>query len=430
MSVSPAYRIWFWLTRTTLRKVTSAVVALVLAGGITAGALSLDNSLNECGAGFYRGSAHECIGVTDGSYDFFAGLAGVPAPASQQMSEVLADIRALNSRVSGQYATIALLLPMTSADTPPIETVHAVEGAYLAQSWADSPADPRGPRIRLLLANPGTDSDQWQPVADQLAGLAGAPGNLLAVTGHQRVHWPDAGRGRPADQREHSRGGRRDRGRRPGQLGRRRPLPRTCPGGADQQPGGAGPRPVPRQPGHQQAERGPRRGRRQLRRPGEAGPVQLHAGPAVPGGHGVRAGAVQLAVRQRDERHRGPGAEHLRPAGHQVRLLRRPAGVPHRLPQRAAQRLPDPAVHRGDRVGRLAPGERPQPQPGRLRRARQADPRLRADRRPADLGQPRRRADVRLHDVVVPDGSSLPRSPAPSRFPARSSTARWPTARR
>jgi ABC-type branched-subunit amino acid transport system substrate-binding protein len=183
VSVSPAYRIWFWLTRTTLRKVTSSVVALVLAAGITAGALSLDNSLNECGAGFYRGSAHECVGVTDGSYDFFAGLPGVPAAARQQMSAVLADIRALNSHLTGQYATIALLLPMTSADTPPIETVHAVEGAYLAQAWADSPADPRGPRIRLLLANPGTDSDQWQPVVDQLAGLAGTPGNLLAVTG-------------------------------------------------------------------------------------------------------------------------------------------------------------------------------------------------------------------------------------------------------
>jgi ABC-type branched-subunit amino acid transport system substrate-binding protein len=183
VSVSPAYWIWFELTRTTTRKVTSSVVAVVLAGGIILGALSLDNSLNECGAGFYRGSAHECVGVTDGSYDFFDGLPGVPAPASQQMTTVLADISALNSQVTGRYATIALLLPMTSTDTPAIETVHAVEGAYLAQSWADSPADPKGPRIRLLLANPGTDSDQWQPVVDQLAALASGPGNLLAVTG-------------------------------------------------------------------------------------------------------------------------------------------------------------------------------------------------------------------------------------------------------
>ena len=183
MSVSPVYRVWFWLTRTTFRKVASVVTALIVAGGITVGALTLDNSLNECGAGFYRGNAHECIGVSDGSYDFFSGLPGVPAPVRQQMTAVLTGIRKLNSQTTGQYATIALLLPVTSTDTPPIETVHAVEGAYLAQEWADSTADRQGPRIRLVLANPGNDSTQWQPVVERLAGMTGPPANLLAVTG-------------------------------------------------------------------------------------------------------------------------------------------------------------------------------------------------------------------------------------------------------
>ena len=184
MAVSPVYRVWFLLTKTTTRKVASAVIALLVVAGAVVGSLTIENSLNQCGAGYYRGSAHECIGVTDGSYDFFDGLAGVDQPASQQMTAVLNDIKKLNSQVTAPYATIALLLPFTSTDTPPIETVHAVEGAYLAQAWADSAADPqRVPRIRLVLANPGNDSDQWQPVVGELAGMTSAPDNLRAVTG-------------------------------------------------------------------------------------------------------------------------------------------------------------------------------------------------------------------------------------------------------
>jgi hypothetical protein len=75
-------------------------------------------------------------------------------------------------------------MPLTSADPETEgENLHAVQGAYVAQYRANHDDNREAPLIRLVLANPGVNSAQWQPVDQQLAGLTGAPDNLRAAFG-------------------------------------------------------------------------------------------------------------------------------------------------------------------------------------------------------------------------------------------------------
>jgi ABC-type branched-subunit amino acid transport system substrate-binding protein len=132
-----------------------------------------------CGAGVQkRGDLEECIGVTDGGYVF-----------SPDLVEVEQRIREENEWVTAQgkpYVTIAAFMPMTLTDHDILSTEwvrHQLEGAYLAQhranrtqSWGSLPL------VRLLLANPGSHLNQWEPVVDDLVGRV-ASERLVAVTG-------------------------------------------------------------------------------------------------------------------------------------------------------------------------------------------------------------------------------------------------------
>jgi hypothetical protein len=177
----PAHRLFRlspWFTLKPLWTLIAVTVAVLVVAGAAVVTLTLVDAGDRCPAGYFRGALHECIGVSDGRYDFI--------PALHDVDQL---ILAQNAKVAGQYATVALLLPFTSTDPSidPSQTdmVHAVEGAYLAQQIANNTSSPgyRRPSIRLVLANAGTDSEQWQPVARQLLGMTAAQDRLRAVAG-------------------------------------------------------------------------------------------------------------------------------------------------------------------------------------------------------------------------------------------------------
>jgi hypothetical protein len=172
---SPLRRLWYRATLTTMRRLLLGALAVVIAAAAVVVPLTLVNQGNQCGASYFRGDLHECIGVSGGSYDFTAALHAVDRDIAQENAWVAAH--------STQHVTVALLLPLTSADTPTVETVEAVEGAFVAQYRKNHDDNGKQPLVELALANPGTDSSQWQPVVQQLNGMKSAPANLRAVTG-------------------------------------------------------------------------------------------------------------------------------------------------------------------------------------------------------------------------------------------------------
>lgn len=139
--------------RVRLAAVTTAAV-LAVGAAVTGGVLLF----NRCGEGVVdRGG--ECVGVTDGSYVFDDNLADVE-------SKILAE----NDRIDGDpHVTVALLTPLlpTKVGSVNPQRVRAqLEGAYVAQRVANS--DNQEPKIRLVLANPGSRQQEWKYVVDQL----------------------------------------------------------------------------------------------------------------------------------------------------------------------------------------------------------------------------------------------------------------------
>ena len=194
---TPWYQsVWYWITFTPARKAGAGTVAVLLAATLAFGGYTLANPAPppppnlSCGAGVARPSlgSTECEGVTDGQYVFAPGLKAIEGKILKQ-----------NQSVSGERpATIALLMPMTSSDgSVQAEILHAVEGAYVAQYRADNLDDNTVPKIRLVLANPGSDSSGWLTVDRELNAMTGAPDYLRVVAGIAdstqytlaEVHW-------------------------------------------------------------------------------------------------------------------------------------------------------------------------------------------------------------------------------------------------
>ena len=159
--------------RRRMRRGLVGVGVTVAVVGAAAGTQVVVSALHRCGAGVTR-QGDECVGVTDGSYVFDPALATVEG-----------QIRAENHRVEDRpHVTVALLTPLTSSavSTVSIERIRSqLEGAYVAQHSANSSGS--NPRIRLVLANMGSQEQAWEPVVDQLADMVNGPQHLVTVIG-------------------------------------------------------------------------------------------------------------------------------------------------------------------------------------------------------------------------------------------------------
>ncbi|THA24223.1 hypothetical protein E4198_05225 [Streptomyces sp. RKND-216] len=156
---------------------TLVVVCALVAGGLWAHR----HFLVRCADGVSRvGPDAACIGVTDGDHVFH-----------EDLTEVIGLIREENRRVeeSGEpWVSIAYFEPMTLGEgdkgTSSIE--QELQGAYLAQYALNRPdlgGEGSTPQIRLLLANPGSGSAQWETVVEQILGMTDGPNPVVAVAG-------------------------------------------------------------------------------------------------------------------------------------------------------------------------------------------------------------------------------------------------------
>lgn len=126
-----------------------------------------------CGGGTssYQG---ECVGVTDGSYPFAQSVAHI---------ETIVKAQNLRAQATGDYVSIALLVPLISAagtDVTPERVRQMIEGAATAQAYLNGKG--YRPAIRLLLANEGSRQQAWPQVVSQLQHWP-ADQHLVAVVG-------------------------------------------------------------------------------------------------------------------------------------------------------------------------------------------------------------------------------------------------------
>ncbi|MFD7324993.1 ABC transporter substrate-binding protein [Streptomyces sp. NPDC059875] len=168
----------FHLWHTPRQKVLTTVVTLAVVGSLTGYAVNRATTPEDrsCAAGVERpqGST-ECIGVNGDGFDF-----GVPS-----LTEVAGLIREENRTLKpGEYATVALLLPLTSTDSGMREKVlHEVQGAFARQYRANHESNSETPKIRLVLANTGKGNAHWQTTVEQLKTMTGGTDRLRAVSG-------------------------------------------------------------------------------------------------------------------------------------------------------------------------------------------------------------------------------------------------------
>ncbi|WP_405942996.1 hypothetical protein [Streptomyces sp. NBC_00207] len=184
-----------WLTRRL-----TAVTALVSAGALIAGGLwwhAEDGKAKDAAERAHRQQleAQErkvhcgtrnpaltttpdgCAGITDGSDG-----PGILGPGFEPALTVLNAENTAVEKTDG-YVTVALMGPLTQGpgSLTGDRAVHEVEGALIAVRKANE--GNAYPKIRLVLANMGSDETHWPGVVDQLKKMTGATGPLVAVTG-------------------------------------------------------------------------------------------------------------------------------------------------------------------------------------------------------------------------------------------------------
>ncbi|WP_017587868.1 ABC transporter substrate-binding protein [Nocardiopsis ganjiahuensis] len=126
----------------------------------------------------------QCIGITDGSYSFHP-----------QFERIQNQIKQENDRVEelGQGETpvvrVAFLGILTFDSVSPMDAermLRSLEGAYTAVRRANSSQSfgDKFPQIQLVLANVGSQQEQWGPVVDDLVSMSEDEKRpLVAVTG-------------------------------------------------------------------------------------------------------------------------------------------------------------------------------------------------------------------------------------------------------
>lgn len=118
--------------------------------------------------------------MTDGSYAFAPDLEAVSSKIEEENRRVLANAD------EEPYVSVAYFTSFTNttADSNSAEGVrHELQGAYLAQYRHNQGDLAATPKIRLLIANPGSRSGQWKHTVDELIARKDSPDRLVAVVG-------------------------------------------------------------------------------------------------------------------------------------------------------------------------------------------------------------------------------------------------------
>ncbi|GAA4915156.1 ABC transporter substrate-binding protein [Streptomonospora salina] len=139
-----------------------------------------------CGGpvGAIRSVDGQCVGVTDGSFEFSDDFAGIQD-----------DIRAENERVARMVAEegaaavkVALLAPLTPVESGPIspgQVRSLLEGAYVGVYRANRTNEfgDKKPLIQLYLANEGSRQLQWRYPVSRIEDMTDDDIPLVAVMG-------------------------------------------------------------------------------------------------------------------------------------------------------------------------------------------------------------------------------------------------------
>ncbi|MGW0893280.1 ABC transporter substrate-binding protein [Saccharopolyspora sp. NPDC002578] len=159
-----------------LRNAGALIVVVLLLTGAWVGAAWW---LSGCSAGMWRGVDDECVGVSDGSASLHHGLRDVEEKIERE-----------NDRIAGldrKVVTVAVLTPVPEpgGDRGSVSLDQArskIIGAYLAQRQANS-VEGAYPLFRLVVADEGSDEQDWEEVVDELIGMTDDERPLVAVTG-------------------------------------------------------------------------------------------------------------------------------------------------------------------------------------------------------------------------------------------------------
>jgi ABC-type branched-subunit amino acid transport system substrate-binding protein len=168
-----------WPLHIVRRVVVGLVVVAVLAVAVPYGVNWVGEWRARCGDGVVeRGEDNECVGVTDGAYRFANHLEAVRKKIKEENDRVI--------KGDDPYVSIAYMtsFTLTSDDSNSDESVrHELEGAYLAQDRHNNGDFSASPKIRLLIANTGSNSGQWRYTVDELIKRKTSTDRLVAVTG-------------------------------------------------------------------------------------------------------------------------------------------------------------------------------------------------------------------------------------------------------
>ncbi|MCP9961715.1 hypothetical protein LUX05_10655 [Streptomyces somaliensis] len=170
------YRLFY----TVRQKIVTGVVALaLLAVGTVVVVRQVTTPENRsCAPGVARpAGSEECVGVATAGNGYHFGqahLKDVAEAIGRENAELAAD----------EYATVALLLPLTSTSGGlPAKVLRELQGAFAQQYAANHGQNDQTPKIRLVLANTGRDNAHWKTAVDQLKTMTGAPHHLRGVSG-------------------------------------------------------------------------------------------------------------------------------------------------------------------------------------------------------------------------------------------------------
>lgn len=162
-------------------KITTIGLSLVLLGALVW--TFVVTPLISCGPDVERVD-DQCIGVTDGRVMLNADLAGVLDKIRQENERVEQEDERVESPAS-RSVSIAYLLPLPKASDRPADVSrlrHELEGAHIAQLQANQTKTlGEEPLVRLLVANPGDQSSQWQRVVPALLAKVEGPERLVTV---------------------------------------------------------------------------------------------------------------------------------------------------------------------------------------------------------------------------------------------------------